>query len=117
MKLTSNPLPGRWVKDWYKIKEVVKIMGHGGQVRGDRPFRSVASARSSCPCVRESSGASAEAIASLEPVVQNRQDCPEDSGHWELARMRSPIQLGKQRSRTVLHTSRKTQNLLLVLRP
>jgi hypothetical protein len=20
----------------------------------------------------------------LEPVVQNKQDCPEDSGHWEL---------------------------------
>ena len=31
------------------------------------------------------------AIASLEPVVQDKQDCPEDSGHWELARMRSPI--------------------------
>jgi len=24
------------------------------------------------------------AIASLEPVVHNKQDCPEDSGHWEL---------------------------------
>jgi hypothetical protein len=26
----------------------------------------------------------AEAISSLEPTVQNKQDCPEDSGHWEL---------------------------------
>lgn len=26
-------------------------------------------------------GASAAAIASLEAVVQDKQDCPEDSGH------------------------------------
>ena len=36
----------------------------------------------------------------IEPVVQNKQDCPEDSGHWELFKeaiclailaMRSPV--------------------------
>ena len=29
-------------------------------------------------------GANAEAIAFPVPIVQNKQDCPEDSGHWEL---------------------------------
>ena len=29
-------------------------------------------------------GASAEAIAFPVPTVQNKQDCPEDSGHWKL---------------------------------
>jgi hypothetical protein len=29
-------------------------------------------------------GANAEAIAFPVPTVQNKQDSPEDSGHWEL---------------------------------
>jgi hypothetical protein len=28
-------------------------------------------------------GDTKDAIASLESVVQNKQDCPEDKGHWE----------------------------------
>jgi len=33
-----------------------------------------------CPCGRGVAWSVAEAIASLEPVVQNKQDCPKDRG-------------------------------------
>ena len=51
-------------------------------------------------------GGTKNAIASLEPVVQNKQDSPEDSGHCELARKRSPLLRQLSRiSRTVLKTA------------